>query len=134
LDSSGLETPLLPLSWGEVFDKVTILGIKSERFTDPLMLENVRRELGIVLEVIGDMGRFPPELPPLLAALRKINEELWHLEDEIRKHEMQERFDEVFISLARRVYFTNDRRSEVKSDINRLLGSRLVEEKSYAGK
>jgi len=123
---------LVPVSWGEVIDKITILEIKAERLSDPDKRVNVLRELG-ELAAVRDR-EFPghADLARLAADLKAINESLWVIEDDIRECERAKTFDDRFIALARAVYVTNDRRALVKRQINDLLGSALVEEKSYA--
>ncbi len=125
------EMPLLPVSWGEVFDKMTILQIKAEKFAGSEKLANVERERGEIGEVVGDLHRFPAELQPLIDALKKMNERLWDVEDGKRECERRHCFDDHFVQLAREVYFGNDQRAAIKRQINALLGSALVEEKSY---
>jgi hypothetical protein len=124
--------PLVPQSWGEIIDKITILQIKSEKLTDPKKLANVHRELA-ELERVREQ-HFPSHsgLAALAAKLKKVNESLWWIEDDIRDCERVKDFGPKFIELARAVYVTNDLRGEVKREINTLLGSALVEEKSYA--
>ena len=116
---------------GELIDKITILQIKAERIDDPAKLANVKIELE-TLEACRD-ANVPGslELDTLTAELRRINEALWVIEDDIRDCERDGDFGETFIGLARAVYKTNDQRAARKRDINVLLGSRLVEEKSY---
>ncbi|MEO0034977.1 MAG: hypothetical protein RLZZ501_1000 [Pseudomonadota bacterium] len=123
---------LVPVSWGEVIDKITILEIKAERLGDPAKLANVQRELD-ALAAVRDRA-FPGHagLAALAGELKTINESLWEIEDEIRDCERARDFGETFVRLARSVYVTNDRRAAVKRRINDLLGSDLVEEKSYA--
>ncbi len=121
----------VPVSHGELIDKITILEIKSERMRDPGKLANVRDEL----QVLGGLGADDPAAHTDIAAeraeLKRINESLWDIEDAIRLKERNRAFDARFIELARAVYQTNDRRAAVKRAINLKLGSRLVEEKSY---
>ncbi len=122
---------LVPVSWGELLDKITILRIKVERITDPEKNANVRKEL-TQLEAIAD--RIKPladDVEALLQALYEVNLALWDIEDEIRSHERQKQYDDRFIELARSVYITNDKRSELKRALNAKLDSDLVEEKSY---
>jgi len=120
-----------PVSFGELIDKITILEIKSERITDAAKLANVRDELQI-LDRLWNMDEHPPtDIAPERAELKRINEALWEIEDEIRLKERDQAFDARFIELARAVYRTNDKRAAVKRAINLKLGSRLVEEKSY---
>lgn len=123
-------TLLVPVSWGELLDKITILRIKSERMADPDKLENVRHELELL-----EQKRFQieesSELVRLEGELRQVNEALWEIEDDIRFCEKNKDFGSRFINLARSVYKTNDRRAELKYKISRHLGSEVVEEKSY---
>lgn len=122
---------LVPVSWGELLDKITILEIKSERITDPAKLANVARELDALRDVVTAAGSLPDAATPLMDALRQVNAELWDVEDEIRDCERNKAFAERFITLARAVYHQNDRRAALKRELNDLLGSELVEEKSY---
>jgi len=116
---------------GELIDRITILEIKSERMTDPAKLTNVRLERSTLEEARDQAIEACPELEELAAELKAINEKLWDIEDQIRECEREKDFGQGFIELARAVYKTNDRRAAVKREINVLLGSRLVEEKSY---
>lgn len=124
-----MDNILVPVSPGELIDKMTILRIKSERITDPAKLSNVRHEL----EVLGAVARDLPPTPIQSEELYQINLTLWQIEDDIRACEARQDFGPEFIRLARAVYQTNDRRAEVKKQINLLLGSQIVEEKSYYG-
>ena|SRR5208282_6087116 len=122
---------LVPVSPGELLDRITILRIKSERIADTQQLANVRRELALLeqtwrAERLADAGLTAEE-----AALQRVNRELWDIEDRIREHEAQRRFDAAFIELARSVYQRNDERAAIKKRINVRLNSTLVEEKSY---
>jgi tetratricopeptide (TPR) repeat protein len=120
------------ISAGELIDKITILQIKSERIRDPTKLGNIRAELA-TLEAANHCGVCPSaELTALRDELRSINEALWTVEDELRKCEQNQDFGLRFVELARSVYRHNDRRAALKRQINELLGSRLIEEKSYA--
>ena len=121
----------VPLSVGEVLDKITILEIKSERIADPSKLENIHNELSELRPLVEGEPFSSPEIESLFAELKSINEELWVIEDDIREQERNQNFGEVFIALARAVYVTNDRRADVKKRINLATGSALVEEKSY---
>jgi hypothetical protein len=120
----------VPVSWGELVDKITILQIKSERMTDEKKLTNVRKELALLSEKLG-LNAENGEVVRLTGDLRAVNTELWDIEDEIRECENVGDFGEKFVSLARAVYITNDKRSDVKREINTALGSGLIEEKSY---
>ncbi|MBL0041553.1 MAG: hypothetical protein IPP28_11045 [Xanthomonadales bacterium] len=121
----------VPVSFGELLDKVAILEIKSERMSDPVKLANVRRELDELRGIWGRSAQATIDIADLLAALKAVNERLWVIEDDIRIKESKQEFDAEFIRLARAVYFENDERARVKRDINIQLGSALVEEKSY---
>jgi cob(I)alamin adenosyltransferase len=123
---------LVPVSWGELIDKITILEIKVERIGKRDALANVRRELDALNAVVGENAPRRAGVARLKSALRKINLALWEIEDEIRLKERAGTFDAGFVELARAVYRTNDRRARVKREINDLLGSELVEEKHYA--
>jgi hypothetical protein len=116
---------------GELFDKITILQIKSERISAPLQLENINRELTSLLETKERLGPGSAALESLIAELKKVNETLWDIEDKIRDCEREKVFGKSFIELARSVYQQNDRRSALKRQINDLLGSHIIEEKSY---
>jgi len=126
-----MENIQVPVSPGEVLDKITILEIKSERMRDPAKLANVRAELALLQETWSKAVREDDVVRGLHAQLREINEALWVIEDDIRDKERVREFDQRFIELARSVYFTNDRRSQVKKQLNLHLGSRIIEEKSY---
>ena len=120
------------VSAGELIDKITILEIKAERIADPEKLTNVHRELRSLTATREKALATSPELDESTAELRRINERLWEIEDDIRDCERKRDFGERFIELARAVYRTNDRRAAAKRRINELLGSELVEEKDYA--
>jgi len=122
---------LVPVSWGELIDKITILEIKADRIGDPAKLANIRRELAALNQVRAAGGPLPPEAMVLTADLRHVNEALWQIEDEIRECERSGDFGARFVELARSVYRTNDRRSALKRRLNEALQSELVEEKSY---
>ncbi len=126
-------TPLLaPVSVGELLDKVTILRIKAARITEADKLAHVRAELA-ALEAVAAGVAPAPGLEAAVAALQATNETLWEVEDAIRLCEARGDFGPDFVRLARAVYVTNDRRAALKREVNRLTGSALVEEKSYAG-
>ena len=122
----------VPVSWGEVIDKITVLEIKSEKLTDAAKLANVRKELGLLVAIRDQEFAGHAQLPQLSARLKAINSALWKIEDDIRDCERDQDFGPKFVALARSVYVTNDERAEVKREINTVLGSDLVEEKSYA--
>src|SRR5688572_27048004 len=122
----------VPISPGELVDKITILEIKSARMTDPAKLANVRVELALLQDTWRTSAYASHDITSQWAALRTINEKLWDIEDLIRDKERARTFDQEFIDLARAVYVTNDERAAVKRDINTRLGSKIIEEKSYA--
>ena len=124
-------TALVPVSFGELVDKITILEIKSERIDDSSKLVNVRAELELLATAFARFSVPPPRAGELKAELRRINEALWEIEDQIRDCERNDDFGAKFIGLARSVYMTNDRRSAVKRQLSELAGSAIVEEKSY---
>jgi len=125
------EAPLIPVSLGELIDKITILEIKSERIDDPKKCANIRRELDL-LSAVRAGPSLTGEEARLKGELRRVNELLWEIEDLIRTCEREQDFGQDFIMLARSVYKTNDRRSAIKRKINDLSGSAIVEEKSYS--
>jgi hypothetical protein len=127
-----MNAPMIPVSWGELIDKITILEIKSERLTDTMALSNVRNELALLNRIFSEPRDAAARLGELKTQLRKINETLWVIEDSIREKEKSKSFDGEFIELARSVYVNNDERARVKKEINKSLGSDLVEEKSYS--
>lgn len=116
---------------GELVDKITILEIKAARITDPEKLSNIHRELESLQQTYYATATQSKQLDKLAAELKATNEALWDIEDAIRDKEMRKEFDSEFIALARNIYYTNDKRFQVKRAINELLGSRLTEEKSY---
>lgn len=121
---------LVPISVGELMDKITILEIKSERIKNPSQLENILRELEALRAVrMRDIER--DMLDKLSAELKRVNAKLWDVEDAIRDCEARSDFGEPFIELARKVYQLNDERSRLKKAINLASGSRIIEEKSY---
>jgi len=123
----------VPLSVGELLDKITILEIKSEKITDKSKLKNINNELNLLNSLISSKINMTKELTNLISNLKSVNLELWQIEDDIRDKERDKVFDDSFVQLARSVYITNDKRAKLKYDINALLGSELVEEKSYSG-
>ena len=120
------------LAYGELLDKITILQIKSERITDGSKLANVNKELALLNDLWSSDEKSAVDIANEFTALKEINEKIWDIEDGIRDKERDKEFDEKFIELARSVYFSNDKRAEIKRDINMKLGSELVEEKSYS--
>ena len=119
-----------PVSLGELVDKISILHIKNKNIKDDEKLKLIREELKL-LTITLDRHLKKNDIQEFLDALIKINSELWIIEDQIRDCERSKKFDEKFISLARSVYITNDKRSEIKLDINKKFGSEIVEVKSY---
>lgn len=119
------------ISIGEFFDKITILEIKKQRINNAEKLVNINKELDGLNDLLTQLSFSRADAVQELFELRKINETLWEIEDDIREKESKKEFDERFIELARAVYITNDKRSDVKRDINIKLGSDFVEEKSY---
>lgn len=124
--------PQVPVSWGELLDKIAILEIKRERIADPGKRGHVLRELALLARIAAP-AEAARGLAPLRFRLKAVNRELWEIEDAIRLEESAGRFGPRFVQLARSVYLRNDHRAELKRRINLLLGSGLVEEKSYAG-
>ena len=122
---------LVPVSFGELLDKIAILQIKSERMHDAAKLANVRNELQALERTWGEHPASRQDIAGLRADLKAVNERLWVIEDDIRLKEKAQSFDAQFIELARSVYFQNDIRARVKKAINMALGSAYVEEKSY---
>jgi hypothetical protein len=122
---------LVPVSPGEMLDKITILRIKSARMNDTEKLRNVRLELELLEQTWRDCGADEALVADDIAQLQQVNEQLWDIEDRIRDKELAQSFDAQFIELARAVYVTNDERALLKKRINTALGSRIVEEKSY---
>jgi hypothetical protein len=119
---------LVPISVGELIDKITILELKSERIANARQLENIARELAALRAVrLGEIAG----LARLASELKRVNAELWEIEDAIRDCDARGDFGATFIELARAIYRLNDERSRVKKAINIASGSRLVEEKSY---
>ena len=121
----------IPVSVGEIMDKITILEIKAERILDAEKLANVTAELDTLRPLVTHDALNTASIKALVAELKNINEALWDIEDNIREREYAKDFGEAFIALARAVYVTNDKRAEVKKQINLATGSTLIEEKSY---
>lgn len=119
------------VSLGEFLDKLTILEIKSERIQDPAKLANVRRQLDRLREAWRAANHDTGPVSGALQDLKRVNEELWDIENRIRAKESEGAFDEEFIELARAVYRTNDRRAAISRELNRVLESELMDEKSY---
>lgn len=122
----------VPISPGELVDKLTILEIKAANISDPAKLANVNVELKLLRDTWGESAYASQDIQAEWKQLRDINKKLWDIEDDIRDKERERKFDQQFIELARAVYVTNDERAAVKKVINTKLGSTIVEEKSYA--
>jgi hypothetical protein len=131
-DAAADGVPWIPVSWGELLDKISILELKATRIEDPARLRNVERELAL-LRAVRDraMPVFPEGVGSLSCELAAVNGRLWDVEDEIRLLDRQGEFGLRFAELARAVYRTNDRRAAIKRQIDQLTGSALVEEKWY---
>jgi hypothetical protein len=121
----------VPISPGELLDKITILRIKSRQMSDPAKVANVRLELRTLEETWRASAYAKIDIEADINALLRVNERLWSIEDDIRDKERAQAFDAEFIRLARAVYVENDERAAIKRRINTSLGSSLVEEKSY---
>jgi Family of unknown function (DUF6165) len=121
----------VPVSPGELLDKITILRIKSQRIQEPAKVANVRLELDLLERTWATLGAATSTVTADERALQAVNEQLWDIEDRIREKEAAHSFDQDFIELARAVYHRNDERAAIKKRINVALGSRIVEEKSY---
>lgn len=121
----------VPVSVGEVLDKITILQIKLSHISDATKRANIQNELDALLPLVAGDAFATDQMQALMAELKSVNEALWDIEDDIREKEAAKSFDAEFIRLARAVYITNDKRAEIKKQINLATGSALVEEKSY---
>ena len=120
-----------PISVGELIDKITILKIKSNLIKDKIKLSNIEKELQSLEELKDELKLDLDNLDPLQSQLYKVNLELWHIENYKRQSEKEQLFDDAFINAARQVYLKNDLRAGLKKQINELVGSTIVEEKSY---
>jgi hypothetical protein len=127
-----MDTPKVAVSWGELLDKLTILQIKLENISIKSALDNIEREYTQLQVIFSKNISEDSGANKLLMELKEVNQKLWDIEDKIRDKERKKIFDNEFIQLARSVYITNDERSRIKRRINDMLGSELVEEKSYA--
>jgi len=123
--------PSIPVSWGELIDKITILEIKVARLVVAEQRANAAKELDLLRGIAGEALNHR-DVASALIELKAVNEALWEIEDRIREHERAGRFDSEFIALARSVYRRNDERGRIKRDISLALGSGLIEEKSYS--
>ena len=123
---------LTEISAGELLDKIRILEIKIAKIKDQILLDQVKKEYQILSDTKNKKIKFSKEVEKLFNDLKKLNEKLWIIEDEIRMCESNSDFKDKFIQLARDVYFNNDKRSKIKSKINEALGSNIKEVKKYA--
>jgi predicted nucleic acid-binding Zn-ribbon protein len=129
--NNKFQTPLVPISWGELIDKITILEIKEVKITSNNALDNIRKELVFLSDIVDKSKGVYDAISLLKNELKEVNLKLWQVEDEIREKEYSKEFDEEFINLARSVYRLNDDRANLKKNINEALFSELKEEKSY---
>ena len=129
--NNKFQTPLVPISWGELIDKITILEIKEVKITSDNALDNIRKELVFLSDIVSNSKGVYDAISRLKNELKEVNLKLWQVEDEIREKEYSKEFDEEFINLARSVYRLNDDRANLKKNINEALFSELKEEKSY---
>lgn len=124
--------PIVPVSWGELLDKIAILEIKRQRLRAPQAAANAERELAALSPSLASLEPAPLGLTVLRTALAEVNQRLWEIEDRIREKEAQGDFGAEFVALARSVYRENDERGRIKRAINTLLQSTLMEEKQYS--
>jgi hypothetical protein len=130
------KSPTIPVSWGELFDKIAILEIKTQRLRAPDAVAHAAHELALLrqaAELPPGVAEFPHGVAELRHALTAVNVRLWDIEDRIREREAAADFGPGFVALARAVYQENDERGRIKRALNRLLHSALVEEKQYPG-
>ena len=127
-----MKTPIIPISWGELFDKITILQIKKENLHEKNALKNVKVEHDQLNKIYNSNFLKDENAKSFMISLKQINKKLWDIEDKIRDKEKNKKFDKQFIELARNVYFTNDERSRIKRNINQFFGSQIIEEKFYS--
>jgi hypothetical protein len=126
-----IRTPIVPISWGELIDKITILEIKKTQITKPQALINIDKELGYLNTLFLSNSEVVEITQKYKKQLLDVNFRLWKVEDDIRDKELLKEFDTTFVELARSVYRFNDERAKLKQAINLALHSELVEEKSY---
>jgi len=129
-DALKASTPRVPISWGELIDKITILEIKSVEIVSETARGNVMRELFLLQQIAGAQATCD-EILSLRSQLKAVNAALWKIENAIREKDRKNEYDEGFIELARSVYKRNDERALIKSQINTVMASELFEEKSY---
>ena len=121
----------IPISLGELIDKITILRIKSNKINSNEAQKNIRLELEKLEHILNTKMSINTNLKNFEIKLSKINQTLWDIEDQLREKEREKKFDKKFISLARMVYYKNDERAKIKRMINKSFGSEIIEEKSY---
>jgi Family of unknown function (DUF6165) len=126
------KSPLAPVSWGELLDKISILQIKSERVRAADAQQNIRTELDQLSAIAAERLDGDERLQVAYQRLKAVNEKLWDIEDRIREKERAQAFDGDFVALARSVYHSNDERAAIKREINLYTGSELIEEKQYS--
>ena len=119
------------ISYGELFDKISILEIKKSKLNNPQEIVKVKYELNLLLQELNNSKLNSSIISSLTKDLKEVNLKLWNIEDEIREKERNKKFDEEFIKLARNVYITNDTRAKIKNEINKKLNSKVFEIKSY---
>jgi uncharacterized FlaG/YvyC family protein len=129
--SKVFKTPLTPISWGELIDKITILEIKKLKIISPEAAANIFTELQYLERIVFASNGLAELISDLKSQLSEVNQNLWQVEDDIRDKESRKEFDQRFIDLARMVYQLNDKRSKLKRDINLRLNSEIQEVKSY---
>ena len=122
---------LTEISIGELLDKISILEIKNKNINDKLKLNHIKKEYKILLQIKNRI-KLKKIINTYYKQLKRINVTLWNIENEIKKYEELKKFNKKFISLARKVYFTNDKRSQIKLKINKVMNSNIIEMKSYS--
>ena len=127
----NFSTPKVPISWGELIDKITILEIKQTTITSPAAQETVIKELQLLNAIVDENTGLLELVKIYRQELKAVNSQLWIVEDDIRDKELKSEFDTVFVELARSVYRLNDIRAQIKQSINSVLNSEIVEVKSY---
>jgi len=121
----------IPVSVGELVDKITILEIKNKKIKNIKKLSNIKLELKLLNDFFRKKKLNTKLIKKLKNYLYNVNLKLWNVEDKLRDHEYKNKFNQNFVKLARKVYFLNDKRSKIKKDINESVGSKIIEEKSY---
>ena len=122
---------LSEISAGELLDKISILEIKLEKITDKNSQKEINKEYKILKEIQNSTIKIENKVKDLFKSLKEVNLKLWNIEDELRIHEKNKKFEDKFVKLAREVYLNNDNRSKIKSEINEMLGSNIKEVKQY---